>query len=707
MTGAMSEENELKEKMSYMESRLESHRILGDYQSKVVAENDVQRIYSLLMGLIDHFLNPLLMAVFVVDKNYEFQLFRASEESWNEDLKKEFNVQVDEEIIPWILNSNKTAIVQPVTARCKEQGMKSLIISPISAKDKVIGLLMAFKKDWENEIPQNSVEFINMALRITGLSVENAEMNTQMKEKNRELEAYREYNENIHRSIMDIFVIADENFTIREVNRAGLHYLGYSPEEIVGKPFKVLFPDRREGEIIKLYNRLSREQEVRNFDFECLTRFGDSIPVNLSCAIIKDKASKIQGIVAVIKDMTDIRGLIEGLQRARDELEAQKGKLEELVGERTHDLADRLRDIQYLSQYLSSILQCMRNGVIAVDTDLKVTAVNHAAEAMTGVDDFEILNKKISDFFHLVNMEKMFVKTLRQQEPLVGKEVVVKNKSGRDVPVSITTSLLTDPMGETRGAVAVFSDLSDIKDMHRKLIQNERMAAVGEMLVGIAHEILNPLNVIRGLSEMIVSNASDAEKIKTYMSNIMPQIDRMDNLIKEISDYVNQRDPVFASHMVMPFIEKTVMGFEEHVVKKGKKKITVTVEGQKIFPKCEFDRQQLELLLVNVMKNSFDAIAKSGEIRIILESDEEFLTIKIRDNGRGMSQEVLRKAFEAFYTTQRPQRTGLGLTVSRSIVEKHGGSMVLSSSEGEGATAEIRIPISQEATNDKRKNPSH
>ncbi|MCK5706742.1 MAG: PAS domain S-box protein [Candidatus Aureabacteria bacterium] len=700
-------EAELKEQILSLEDRIENYRMLSDYHEKVISENDIERIYSRLLGLVDHFLKPVFVAIFSVKDNFDFDLTKVTEDSWKESIIKEFDQQVEQEIIPWILNTNKSSIVTPIVKEFKDQDIRSIIIAPVSAREKIVGLLMAFKKNWDSDVPQNNMEFINNALKITALSIENAKINTQVKEKNKALEVYKDYNENIYKSLTDTFIVTNENLKIKDINKAGLHFLGYSMEELVGKQLKMIFPEDREIEIVKILNILLKEKMVKNYDLECLTKYGDRIPVNFSCSEIVGDNDKNLGLIVVIKDMADIRGLIEGLQRARDDLEIQKSKLEEVVAIRTHDLGERFREIQYLSQYMSSILQSMMNGVIAVDTELKVTTFNHAAEKITGIDDFEIIKTKISDFLNLESFSRMLVRTINDKKILLGKEIVIKNKEGKDVPVNVTTSLISTPLGEIRGAVAVFSDQSIIKDMNRKLIQNERMTALGEMSIAIAHELRNPLNVIRGLSEIVTESSTDGEKVKSYMDKVISQIDRLELLVSEMSEYVNQREPIYDKQLVMPFVEKSVMIFQKNVIKKSRKNIEISIEGQKIFPKCEFDRKQVEQVLFNILKNAFEAIKNSGKITVVLESDDEFLNLIVKDDGIGMPRTVADKVFEAFFTTKRPQKTGLGLAVCKSILEKHNGSINLDSIEGKGTTIKIKIPISQEGSNGKNKDSAN
>ncbi|MBN1522682.1 MAG: PAS domain S-box protein [Candidatus Aureabacteria bacterium] len=698
---------EYQEKLSHMEDRLENYRVLNEYQEKVIAEKNAERIYSRLMGLIEHFLRPALTAVFVVDEEFEFNLFKISDEAYTEEVKKEFDHQVEDEIIPWILNSHKTSIVEPAENRFKEQDVRSVIISPVSTTDHVIGLLMAFKKTWENEIPQNSIEFMNLALKITAMSIENAKINEQMTQKNKELESYKEYNQNINKSLTDAFIVTDENFAIKEINKAGLHLFNYTHEDVAGKPLKVLFPEDKEEEIIRLFNKLLKEKIVKNYDFEIITKLGDRIPVSFSCSMISAGDGKHIGLVAVVKDMTDVRGLIESLQKARDELQEQKNKLEEQVEQRTHDLAERLRDIQYLSQYTSNILQSMTSGVIAVDKDLMVTTFNHAAERITGIEDFEIINKRIKDFPYLQNIWRMLEKTLSAKAALLGKEVSVKNKENREVPVNVSTSVLTSPLGESRGVLCVFSDLSLIKDMHKKLIQSERMVALGEMSYAVAHELRNPLNVIRGLSEILTEKIPQEEKEREYIDTIISQIDRLELLVQKISEYVGQREPVFDKNLVMPFFQKTVKIFEKNSLQKRGRDIHFAVEGQKTFPRCDFDRKQMEQVVFNLLENACDAIEKKGQVAISLQSDSDYLTIKFTDDGKGMPPDVEAKAMEAFFTTHRPERTGLGLAICKNIIERHNGSIRIKSESGKGTTAEIRIPLSQEAFYEKKENLAH
>jgi signal transduction histidine kinase len=235
------------------------------------------------------------------------------------------------------------------------------------------------------------------------------------------------------------------------------------------------------------------------------------------------------------------------------------------------------------------------------------------------------------------------------------------------------------------------------------------MAALGEMAYAVAHELRNPLNVIRGLSEIMIEGMPDPARTKEYVSTIIGQIDRLEHLVQEISDFVSLREPVYDRNVVLPFFQKTVAAFQAHFLDRQTRKIDIVIEGPSSFPKCEFDRKQMQTVLVNILKNACDAISGAGRIVIRLSCDKEFLNVSVADNGSGMSEEVRQRAFEAFFTTRRPERTGLGLAVSKSIIERHGGTIALASGTGPGTTVEIRIPLSQEVAHEreKKEGPSH
>ena len=263
--------------------------------------------------------------------------------------------------------------------------------------------------------------------------------------------------------------------------------------------------------------------------------------------------------------------------------------------------------------------------------------------------------------------------------------------------------ILSTQMGEISGAIAVFSDLSVIKEIHSKLIQSERMAALGEMSYAVAHELRNPLNVVRGLSEVILENVPSPEKVKEFMEKIVSQTDRLEMLVQQITEYVSQRDPIYDNNLILPFFQKSVESFKRNYLHKDEKGIDIIIESKKELHRCDFDRTQISQVFYNILKNALDAVQKNGRICIGLDTDEEYLMIKISDDGKGMKPEVLAKAFEAFYTTYRPKRTGLGLAVCKGIVERHNGMICLESDVDKGTTVNIKIPLLREGSHDEKK----
>ena len=295
-------------------------------------------------------------------------------------------------------------------------------------------------------------------------------------------------------------------------------------------------------------------------------------------------------------------------------------------------------------------------------------------------------------------------------------EVTAKHKSGRIFPVYASATLLVDEGNKPDGIVAVFRDLSDTKAMELKLeqqqlamIRSDRLRSLGEMAAGIAHELNQPLSGVRGLAEHLLIgmdrgwNMTDEDNRKR-LSLIIEQADRMIHIIEHVRMFargsgkrdVQTTDPNRA-------VESVVGMLGDQLRQHGVELVIELADG---LPEIDVNSFSLEEILINLLNNARDAVKESFKRkpdpapRIVIRTKQEIedenviVRIDVRDNGTGIDPDNLPRIFEPFFTTKEIDRgSGLGLSISRSIVEDLGGSLTLESMQGKGTTATISIPV--------------
>ncbi len=230
----------------------------------------------------------------------------------------------------------------------------------------------------------------------------------------------------------------------------------------------------------------------------------------------------------------------------------------------------------------------------------------------------------------------------------------------------------------------------ELKKSEAELVQSEKMASLGILSAGIAHEIKNPLNIIIQGIEYIRSSLEDKTPVDIdACERIKKSAIRADNIIKSLMTFSRKSPLSFEETDLSALVEETLVLLEHQMSLKNIKIIRHIAD----IPKIRLDSNQIRQVLVNVLINASDAIKKDGTITISITEEKPYINIAIKDTGKGMPESTIRNIFDPFFTTKRDSGgTGLGLFVAKGIIEKHGGNITVESKENEGATVMISLP---------------
>ncbi len=332
--------------------------------------------------------------------------------------------------------------------------------------------------------------------------------------------------------------------------------------------------------------------------------------------------------------------------------------------------------------YTRNIIESMPDGLITFDSRKRVTGYNPKAIELTAMDTIRGLS-----------MEKLFpsrpVDTPEKQNGGSSFTCTFTGKKGVEIPVEISESSLYDEKNNVIGAVFLLRDLRKIRAMEEQLSRSHRLAALGRMAAGIAHEIRNPLGTLRGFAQYFGARADD-EASKEYSILMVGEVDRLNESISSLLQFSRPRAPEFMSVAPVELLEKTYKLLEYDLTEKN-------ISLQKDF-RCaahiEADGDLLLQVLMNLLKNAINASPSGAIVTLSCESDEHKIYIKVADNGIGMSRKEQAQMFDPFFTT-RKTGTGLGLTVSHQIVEQHNGAFLVDSEPGKGTSITMILPIDQ------------
>ena len=362
------------------------------------------------------------------------------------------------------------------------------------------------------------------------------------------------------------------------------------------------------------------------------------------------------------------------------------------------DVTEQIRlseDVRRIERHLAGVVESASDIVVSTDPDGRIISWNAAAEKVTGYRFVEAKDHFFFEFFaerHKADVREAF----RQPETLAGMsetEWALVTKQGQDVQVSWVCSALRNDMGKIEGVVTVGRDLTERRRLEAQIFQAQKLAALGVMAGGIAHELRNPLAVSSSAVQFLLEENTSPEFQKECAQKILTGIQRASVIIENMLRFARPATPNSTELVDLASVIKdvvTLIGNEAAL-----KKVEIGVE---IAPAPLVIRgvpTMLQQLLMNLILNAFKAMPQGGRLAITAwRAGGRRAMIRVADNGCGIPRDALNKIFDPFYTTSPPgEGTGLGLSVCYSIVKQHLGAIEVASVEGKGTTFILHFPL--------------
>ena len=416
------------------------------------------------------------------------------------------------------------------------------------------------------------------------------------------------------------------------------------------------------------------------------------------------------------------------LTRYKAELDAVKKILED----KSRELFLANQEEQKANAYLQNIIRSMQSCLIVTDAQCTIQVVNQATLELLGYELQDIEGKSLSilnvegDSIDLTNIE-----ALSSIDTLVRQEVKYRAKNGEKVPVLFSSSAMYDAEDQLNGIVCVALDLSTYKMLENQLLQSEKMASIGQLAAGVAHEINNPMGFIFSnlgtLSEYVEDilvlletyKSLEESVAKSDLENAQAQLTKLKQTKKELDlGYLlgDIKELIEESHEGANRVRKIVLNLKEFshsgqsdktlaninagldstiniVWNELKYKVTLDKDYGDI-PEVLCHAQEINQVFMNLLVNAGHAIKEQGEIKIRTYEEENYICVSIADSGEGMPPDVQRRIFEPFFTTKKiGEGTGLGLSMSYQIVaDKHGGELQVESEIDVGTVFIMKLP---------------
>jgi len=359
------------------------------------------------------------------------------------------------------------------------------------------------------------------------------------------------------------------------------------------------------------------------------------------------------------------------------------------------------KEIQRKANFQSRLISCSNNGIVATDANWNIVLFNPEAERLFGYSRSELLEtmnaKELLPSEIMQSLEeKIKIKELRNLT--LWEETAITNRNGERVPVNYSATPLFE-RNQEMGSVVFFQDLTEIKKLQKELINSERLAAMGQTVAGMAHGIKNILNGFKGGRYLvdIGIDKNNTDKLINGWQMIKRNIDQTSDLVMDLLSFSKEREPEYQDCFPNEIANDVCELVKETAHTHG---IAIVQSFAEDIGEVSLDTNTLHQCLLNLVSNAIDAcifddnIDKKHEVRILTAlADPKTLRVEISDNGAGMSDHVKKKLFSSFFSTKGAKGTGLGLLVTRKLIEEHQGSISVESELAIGTTFTMKLPF--------------
>lgn len=369
-------------------------------------------------------------------------------------------------------------------------------------------------------------------------------------------------------------------------------------------------------------------------------------------------------------------------------------------------LTSRIQDLT------ADILTGIVDGVIVIDAGEVVLIWNRAAEEMTGITATDALGKNIASVMSdnpavVSQIEKTFSSGRSYSD--YEAELAIKHRPPH--PVGLVTSVLTDSGGSPTGVILTIRDQSGVRDLKERMRRSDRLATLGMIAAGIAHEVKNPLVGISGAAQLMKSElrsgaesgvgASRSKNLIEYLDVILKEADRLNKVLEGILDFTRLKPHEIKAYNIHSILDRVLLLNEESSRRSG---VILTRLYDPSLPDVVGNRDQLIQVFLNIIKNAIEAMPAGGKLTVVTRMSDLFtsvqsdgkkhrlMVVKVSDTGPGIKQEHLNDVFTPFFTT-KDKGVGLGLALSYQIVQEHLGTIRVESRENEGTTFSIYLPL--------------
>ncbi len=342
-----------------------------------------------------------------------------------------------------------------------------------------------------------------------------------------------------------------------------------------------------------------------------------------------------------------------------------------------------------IKAFSDHLVENMPIGLVAVDNNKRIALSNNTAGSILSISLPDISGKGAEEVLPPALWK--LISDLKNQKGVIETEIECILNDGKVVPLEVSATELKDEKGDFLGYIILFKDLSEVRSLRREVARSQRLASLGSLAAGVAHEIRNPLSSIKGFA-VYFRERQEKEEDKQIAGIMIQEVDRLNRVVSQLVELARpvsiSRKPVSLRNV----IENSLKLLERDASEKK-------IEIKRIFAPEEFeipiDGDRISQVLLNLYLNAIESMEKGGRLAVSLSKGEGIAIIKISDTGSGIGEKDLPHVFDPYFTT-KTTGTGLGLAIVHNIIEAHEGKITVESSPGEGTTFTLFLPCERQ-----------
>jgi len=354
----------------------------------------------------------------------------------------------------------------------------------------------------------------------------------------------------------------------------------------------------------------------------------------------------------------------------------------------THNYREARASLSRIEAFSDTLVENMPIGLIAIDDHKRIASFNqvagslfiHLTETNIGKDVAEILPREL---WQLIESPDI-------RQGIIEKEIDCPIRDGRVVPLEAGLTLLHDKEDNFLGYMILFKDLSEIKSLKKIVARSQRLASVGRLAAGVAHEIRNPLSSIKGFATYFKERYHHSAEDRQTAEIMIQEVDRLNRVVGQLLEFAKPVKVSATSHDIRKLLEDSLRLIEKQIQKKN---IRIEKNFSDEVRTATLDSDKINQVLLNLYLNAMDAMKDGGTLLVLTRPHpwKKGIEIIIRDTGLGIDEKAMPNIFDPFFTT-KPSGTGIGLAVVHNIIEAHNGEIKVESDPGKGTTFIIYLP---------------